>query len=203
MRIHRSVSRNLDPGIQWKWWGRCQQQAMRHRSVKTLRLEHTWTQRFALFDLQYLFWTLSFAALHHRLMHFLPPPTHTHTSLFLSLRFSSFMSPVMNVSHWWHLSGGHTQISDARSHILHARPHSQCHLASAGSDKCFSVQVSFFINIPHKPDLQYPWAIWHITEKIDRSREERKGMECNPGRSHFLFRTPGVSVSSISDVIFP
>lgn len=131
------------------------------------------------------------------------PPPHTHTSLFLSLRFSSFMSPVMNVSHWWHLSGGHTQISDARSHILHARPHSQCHLASAGSDKCFSVQVSFFINIPHKPDLQYPWAIWHITEKIDRSREERKGMECNPGRSHFLFRTPGVSVSSISDVIFP
>lgn len=126
--------------------------------------------------------------------HFLPP------SRCCSAWASAHFCPL-----WWMWHTVDTYAGDTlRCTLMHTTSMPPFPMSSCLSRIwCFSEQVSFFMNIPHKPDLQYPWAIWHITEKMDRSRGERKRMECNPGRSHFLFRTPGVSVSSISDVIFP
>lgn len=109
-----------------------------------------------LHSLSYLFWTLSFAALHHRLVlfsvntHFLTPSHVAVPQLELQLIYLPCDECVTLATL---KRGTH---SDACSHTLRECPRSLCHLVSAGSDKCFLVQVSFFINIPHKPDLQYP-----------------------------------------------
>lgn len=38
----------------------------------------------------------------------------------------------------------------------------------------FRCRWESFMNIPHKPDSQYPWAILHITEKIQAEKKEKE-----------------------------
>lgn len=118
MRINLSISRNRGPGIRWKWCRRCQQQfsialkylparAHLNTAICTLWATSSGPSPLLPFTIDSCFFRLTPISY---------PPL---TSLFLSLSFSSFISPAMNVSHWRHLSRGHTQMR-AHTHYVNA-----------------------------------------------------------------------------------
>lgn len=92
----------------------------------------------------------------------------------------------MNVTHCRHLRGGHTQMH-AHTHYVYV-PIPNVILPQQDLIYVFRCRWVFSLIYLTNRTCSTLELSGILQNKMDRSREERKGMECNSGRSHFLFR---------------
>lgn len=92
----------------------------------------------------------------------------------------------MNVTHCRHLRGGHTQMH-ALTHYIFA-PIPNVILPQQDLIYVFRCRCVFSLIYLTNRTCSTLELSGILQNKMDRSREERKGMECNSGRRHFLFR---------------